>query len=141
MNKNYEYICNDRLELLSNPLSNGRLIAALSIEILSHRNGEEIAKIEKKYQAVVAESIAVKNEVICWAKECDRIVHRYTNKITDIHQSQAVNELGEILKETTLAINGIEARGIDKWIASRNGRWNGTTKEAEEFAASLRGGE
>ncbi|WP_145516114.1 hypothetical protein [Yersinia aleksiciae] len=40
---------------------------------------------------------------------------------------------------TDAAINEIKAQGVDEWIASRNGRWNGTTKEAEEFAASLRG--
>lgn len=145
MNKNYEYICNDRLELLSNPLSNGRLIAALSIEILSHRNGEEIAKIEKKYQAVVAENIAVKNEVICWAKECDRIVHRYTNKITDMHQSQATNELGEILKETTQAINEIKAQGVEEQVSRLEGEYGELDdvcvmvfRDLREFAASLR---
>ncbi len=30
------------------------------------------------------------------------------------------------------------ASGIDQWIASRDGRWNGTTVEAERFAAQLR---
>lgn len=40
---------------------------------------------------------------------------------------------------TTQALNEIKAQGIDEWIASRNGRWNGTTTEAELFAASLRG--
>lgn len=30
------------------------------------------------------------------------------------------------------------AQGIEQWIASRNGAWNGTTKEAEKFAAQLR---
>ncbi|MEG6240460.1 hypothetical protein UXN57_00900 [Enterobacter hormaechei] len=32
----------------------------------------------------------------------------------------------------------VRASGIDQWIASRNGRWNGTTAEAERFAAQLR---
>ena len=40
---------------------------------------------------------------------------------------------------TDAAVNEIKAQGVDEWIASRNGRWNGTTKEAELFAASLRG--
>lgn len=34
----------------------------------------------------------------------------------------------------------VRAQGIDQWIASRNGRWNGTTAEAERFAAQLRKG-
>lgn len=40
---------------------------------------------------------------------------------------------------TDAALNEIKAQGVDEWIASRNGRWNGTTKEAELFTASLRG--
>lgn len=34
----------------------------------------------------------------------------------------------------------VRASGIDEWIASRDGRWNGTTAEAERFAANLRKG-
>lgn len=34
----------------------------------------------------------------------------------------------------------VMASGIDQWIASRDGRWNGTTAEAEKFAAELRKG-
>lgn len=34
----------------------------------------------------------------------------------------------------------VRASGIDQWIASRDGRWNGTTAEAERFAAQLRKG-
>lgn len=41
---------------------------------------------------------------------------------------------------TEAYICGLQAQGIDKWIESRDGRWNGTTKEAEEFAVNLRAG-
>ncbi|HEP0161312.1 TPA: hypothetical protein QIS54_002464 [Enterobacter kobei] len=34
----------------------------------------------------------------------------------------------------------VRASGIDQWIASRDGRWHGTTAEAERFAAQLRKG-
>ena len=33
------------------------------------------------------------------------------------------------------------AEGIAAWIDSRQGRWNGTTKEAEYFAGKIRAGE
>lgn len=32
-------------------------------------------------------------------------------------------------------------RGISSWIDSRQGRWNGTTKEAEHFSDRIRAGE
>lgn len=69
---------------------------------------------------------------------------------TDIHRSDITtyhdDVVGELVEDllrdmpaTTQVLNEIKAQGIDEWIASRNGRWNGTTTEAELFAASLRG--
>ncbi len=34
--------------------------------------------------------------------------------------------------------NQLRAEGIDAWIESRNGAWNGTTEQAKQFAANLR---
>ncbi|CFR00991.1 hypothetical protein [Yersinia frederiksenii] len=56
-----------------------------------------------------------------------------------ITHAQAVEIIKAEMSATTQALNEIKAQGVDEWIASRNGRWNGTTKEAEKFAASLRG--
>lgn len=35
---------------------------------------------------------------------------------------------------------GIKADGVEEWVSSRGGRWNGTTEEALKFAAQLRKG-
>lgn len=72
---------------------------------------------------------------------------RESDGVTGWHRNDDVATWDEVLPElshsetpaTTRALNEIKARGVDEWIASRNGRWNGTTKEAELFAASLRG--
>ncbi|AYX13988.1 hypothetical protein GBL98_20755 [Yersinia pseudotuberculosis] len=105
--------------------------------------GETIAKV----QQLVAENVAVRSEVVCWAKECDRIVHRHTNKITDMHQAQAASELDEILKETTQALNEIKAQGVEmfsefckqKAEARAYTFFTDAGNTADEFAASLRG--
>ncbi|MCA1178918.1 MULTISPECIES: hypothetical protein [unclassified Pantoea] len=39
---------------------------------------------------------------------------------------------------TDAMVNEIRAEGIEAWISSRNGGWNGTTKQAEDFASQLR---
>lgn len=39
---------------------------------------------------------------------------------------------------TDAAIASLRAEGIELWIANRNGAWNGTTNQAEEFARQLR---
>lgn len=41
---------------------------------------------------------------------------------------------------TDVFLAEVRASGIDQWIVSRNGRWNGTTKDAERFAENLRKG-
>ncbi|KAA8667408.1 hypothetical protein [Pantoea dispersa] len=41
---------------------------------------------------------------------------------------------------TDAYLNAVRAEGVEKWIASRNGAWNGTTKQAQQFAAQLRAG-
>lgn len=35
---------------------------------------------------------------------------------------------------------GIKAEGVEEWVSSRGGRWNGTTEEALKFAEQLRKG-
>lgn len=109
----------------------------------------DYAELERKYQAVVAESAALKAEnciqdfIISAVKD----LVRESDGVTGWHLNGDVATWDEVLPElshsetpaTTQTLNGMKAKGIDEWIASRNGRWNGTTTEAELFAASLRG--
>ena len=37
-------------------------------------------------------------------------------------------------------VAGIKADGVEEWVSSRGGRWNGTTEEALKFAKQLRDG-
>lgn len=41
---------------------------------------------------------------------------------------------------TDRIVAGIKADGVEEWVYSRGGRWNGTTKEALKFAKQLRAG-
>ncbi|RXA94000.1 hypothetical protein [Yersinia sp. 2105 StPb PI] len=107
--------------------------------------GDTIAKV----QQLVAESAALKAEnciqdfIISAVKD----LVRESDGVTGWHRNGDVATWDEVLPElshsetlaTTQALNEIKAQGIDEWIASRNGRWNGTIIEAENFAASLRG--
>ncbi|HEN3547581.1 TPA: hypothetical protein U5E02_004666, partial [Yersinia enterocolitica] len=61
------------------------------------------------------------------------------NMAGHITHAKAVEIIKSETPATTQALNEIKAQGVDEWISSRNGRWNGTTKEAERFTASLRG--
>ncbi|HCT5600646.1 TPA: hypothetical protein OT144_004599 [Klebsiella oxytoca] len=41
---------------------------------------------------------------------------------------------------TDAYLAGIKADGVEEWVSSRSGRWNGTTEEALKFAKQLREG-
>ncbi|HBQ0245634.1 TPA: hypothetical protein MNT87_000527 [Klebsiella pneumoniae] len=41
---------------------------------------------------------------------------------------------------TARIVVGIKADGVEEWVSSRGGRWNGTTEEALKYAAQLRKG-
>ncbi|WP_049073890.1 hypothetical protein [Klebsiella michiganensis] len=41
---------------------------------------------------------------------------------------------------TDRIVAGIKADGVEEWVSSRCGRWNGTTEEALKFAKHLREG-
>ena len=42
--------------------------------------------------------------------------------------------------DTDRIVAGIKADGVEEWVSSRGGRWNGTTEEALNFAKQLREG-
>ncbi|HFP9317306.1 hypothetical protein PTQ46_09640 [Klebsiella michiganensis] len=44
------------------------------------------------------------------------------------------------LPATDRIVDGIKADGVEEWVSSRGGRWNGTTEEALKFAKQLREG-
>ncbi|MGQ7385882.1 hypothetical protein ACTGVI_12690, partial [Streptococcus suis] len=41
---------------------------------------------------------------------------------------------------TDRIVAGIKADGVEEWVSSRGGRWNGTTEEALKFVKQLREG-
>lgn len=102
----------------------------------------DYVELEKKYLFIVGET----SRVIGERNDIRAAMHRAFHYLmlgrhVDAENAiKCVTQRGEVPTQATdAAINEIKAQGVDEWIASRNGRWNGTTKEAEKFAASLRG--
>ena len=139
-NTDYETLKADR----DSALNTCSLIAE-ALGITGAVAGDTIAKV----QQLVAESAALKAEnciqdfIISAVKD----LVRESDGVTGWHRNGDVATWDEVLPElshsetlaTTQALNEIKAQGVDEGISSRKGRWNGTTKEAELFAASLRG--
>ncbi len=60
--------------------------------------------------AVNADNVYLRDQVLCWARECDRITYTYTNKLTDAHQSEAEQELANTVPATDAFLAEVLAR-------------------------------
>lgn len=60
------------------------------------------------------------------------------------NETEVIHAVLDALKPETPAadriVAGIKADGVEEWVSSRGGRWNGTTEEALKFAKQLREG-
>ncbi|HDZ0880316.1 TPA: hypothetical protein RRU88_000577 [Klebsiella pneumoniae] len=135
------------------------LIASLqSAGELSIRETKVMA-LAKAYQQLAAENVALKaafNKPDAWLswhsipptyQEPDRggeylAVHEQPGeKNDDGSDSWPVYAKPEIeTPATDRIVAGIKADGVEEWVSSRGGRWNGTTEEALKFAKQLRDG-
>ncbi|AID99709.1 hypothetical protein A593_03780 [Klebsiella variicola] len=127
------------------------LIASLeSAGELSIRETKVMA-LAKAYQQLAAENVALKAEQVRifnsgYLRGHESTVEGY---YVDIHQDDITtyheDVVAEISEEQTPAtdriVAGIKADGVEEWVSSRGGRWNGTTEEALKFASQLRKGD
>jgi hypothetical protein len=56
-------------------------------------------------KALAVENTVLRDDVICWAKECDRIVERHTKTRSNLHLLEAQRELRELTPVTNVVMN------------------------------------
>ncbi|MGR8852443.1 hypothetical protein [Klebsiella pneumoniae] len=119
------------------------LIASLeSAGELSIRE-QKFLKLAKAYQQLAAENVTMRETI-----EAVRGVADNSSGIAGWHLNGEIAQWSEILPEiddietpaTDCIVAGIKADGVEEWVSSRGGRWNGTTEEALKFAKQLRDG-
>lgn len=124
---------------------------------------EKFLKLAKAFKQLAAENVALKS-----AFHPSGIPSEWTDVFGDtavIEHDAAGDNQGhsiswswvdnqeEVIKSVLLAVDkgietpatdrivaGIKADGVEEWVSSRGGRWNGTTEEALKFAKQLREG-
>lgn len=76
----------------------------------------KVAQVVAERDVITADNAYLRGEVICWARECDRITHTYTNKITDAHQLDAERELANTLPATDAYLAEVRAQARNEGI-------------------------
>jgi hypothetical protein len=114
---------------------------------------EVVSALEAKCAALAAEREIVnadnaylRDQIMCWARECDRITYTHTNKITDAHQSEAEQDLANTFPASSALLAEVRAQGVDAAIERLIQKFEGTghigvpVMVLESFAAQLRQG-
>ncbi|HBR0803947.1 TPA: hypothetical protein L9I00_001039 [Klebsiella pneumoniae] len=102
---------------------------------------QKFLKLAKAYQQLAAENVALKAAAEfatapdMWIEQADGMLdYRYCDWYVDVLKAAMETPA------TDRIVAGIKADGVEEWVSSRGGRWNGTTEEALKFAKQLREG-
>ena len=97
----------------------------------------KVMALAKAYQQLAAENVALK----AFVGEC-AIAQDEGNWTSEVEKTVYVpaTEWMPPTPATDRIVAGIKADGVEEWVSSRGGRWNGTTEEALKFAKQLREG-
>ncbi|WP_319159940.1 hypothetical protein [Klebsiella pneumoniae] len=97
---------------------------------------QKFLKLAKAYHQLAAENVALKEEISSITFMRDDDFFGSTRRAQEV--------MGRLVNVKTPATDhieaGIKADGVEEWVSSRGGRWNGTTEEALKFAKQLREG-
>ncbi|EBW8678339.1 hypothetical protein S882_16045 [Salmonella enterica subsp. enterica serovar Waycross] len=67
--------------------------------------GVALCESMEQRKALAVENTVLRDDVICWAKECDRIVERHTKTRSNLHLLEAQRELRELTPVTNVVMN------------------------------------
>ncbi|EPP8464872.1 TPA: hypothetical protein ACTXAV_000176 [Raoultella planticola] len=123
-------------------------LQAVNELIQSLESAGELSIKERKYLELAKEHVqlAAENVVLkqaaefatasdMWIEQADGMLdYRYHEWYVDVLKAAMETPA------TDRIAAGIKADGVEEWVSSRGGRWNGTTEEALKFAAQLRKG-
>lgn len=80
-----------------------------------------IAELEAKCAALAAEREIVnadnaylRDQIMCLARECDRITYTHTNKVTDAHQSEAERDLANTYPASSALLAEVRASAVEE---------------------------
>ncbi|WP_412531258.1 hypothetical protein [Klebsiella variicola] len=110
---------------------------------------QKFLKLAKVFKQLAAENVALK-DINAWCKTdafknmCREFKTAEALGCSDVdcmHDAMLVAIMhAPATTATDRIVAGFKADGVEEWVSSRGGRWNGTTEEALKFAKQLRDG-
>ncbi|NVE41250.1 hypothetical protein DNN81_03140 [Escherichia coli] len=104
------------------------------------------AALAAEREIVNADNAYLRDQIMCLARECDRITYTHTNKVTDAHQSEAEQDLANTFPASSAFLAEVLARGVEMLRDSISEIESGIEDTCDlhhyctDFAAQLRQG-
>lgn len=109
---------------------------------------DKFKALQAERDQLAAENVHLREQIMCWARECDRITYRHTNKITDSHQKECEGDLKNIetpatdrflAEQQSIGIQKAAASGLfSNWVNQSLISFAITVRNGDDFAAQLR---
>ncbi|MCY3528537.1 hypothetical protein [Klebsiella variicola] len=100
----------------------------------------KVMALAKAFKQLAAENVEAKKII----SECrEYFIAGVMNRIRPTNEGylhMICDTFADETPATDRIVAGIKADGVEEWVSSRGGRWNGTTEEALKFAKQLREG-
>ncbi|EEW2099874.1 hypothetical protein LEA47_14180 [Salmonella enterica] len=73
------------------------------------------AALAAEQEIVNADNAYLRDQIMLWARECDRITYNHTNKVTDAHQSEAERDLANTYPASSSFLAEVRAQGVEMY--------------------------
>ncbi|EFL7457148.1 hypothetical protein VR33_001486 [Escherichia coli] len=73
------------------------------------------AALAAEQEIVNADNAYLRDQIMFWARECDRITYNHTNKVTDAHQSEAERDLANTYPASSSFLAELRAQGVEMY--------------------------
>ena len=73
------------------------------------------AALAAEQEIVNADNAYLRDQIMLWARECDRITYNHTNKVTDAHQSEAERNLANTYPASSSFLAELRAQGVEMY--------------------------
>lgn len=74
------------------------------------------AALAAERDIVNADNAYLRDQIMCCARECDRITYTHTNKVTDAHQREAERDLANTFPDNSAFLAEVRAQGVETAI-------------------------
>lgn len=151
MKNNTQPALKERIEKALDDFTKGRASMHVppldtDVDMVLAECSDRLSELEARCAALAAErdivnadNVYLRDQIMCWARECDRITYTHTNKVTDAHQREAERDLANTFPANSAFLAEVRAQGVE--MAAKSDQFSTWVQQGlRSFAIGVRQG-